>query len=281
VLLKPAFSLAQGVPLVAPRPGSSSVTVSGTVGKYYLSISGYIAPFASIVLYADGAFLRSTVADEKGYFLIPEILVKEGLAKICFDAVDFRRLGESYSCLAIKPITGPTTIDNVFLPPTLGLSRSEIAAGSSSIAWGYSMPYARVTLHFGNLIYTTTADSTGYYQIELKNVKAGVYSLYSTAELNNKPSLDPEKKVTLKALSWWEQLIAWLLELLKKLWLLLTSLSFGPLWIAIPIIILIIILILRLWPERFTYLYNNKVIIFFTKALRRHKPLHHEYFMGY
>ncbi len=275
-------SAQQAVPLVAPRPGSVSTTVSGTIGNYYLTLKGYIAPFASIVLYgADGAFLKATTADSKGYFTVTDLLVKKGFSKVCFDAVDFKRLGESYSCLTFKPIEGQTTIEDIFLPPTLGLSRSEIAAGSSAIAWGYSMPYAIVTVHVGNVVYTTTADSNGYYQIELKNVKAGVYSLYSTAELNAKPSLDPQKKVQLKALSWWEQFIAWLINLWKKIWVFLTSFTITPFWIAIPVFILIIILILKLWPEKFTILYHNRLVIFFTKALRRHKPLHHEYFMGY
>ncbi len=272
----------QAVPLVAPRPGASSTTVSGTIGNYYITLKGYIAPFASIVLYgSDGAFLKAVVTDSKGYFTVTDLLVKKGFSKVCFDAIDFKRLGESYSCLTFSPIEGPRTIDGIFLPPTLGLSRSEIAAGSSAIAWGYSMPYAIVTVHVGNVVYSTTADSNGYYQIELKNVKAGVYSLYSTAELNAKPSLDPQKRVQLKALSWWEQFIAWIMQLLKKIWVFLTSFTITPFWIAIPVFILIIILILKIWPEKFTILYHNRLVIFFTKLFRRHKPLHHEYFMGY
>ncbi len=261
--------------------GSHSVTVSARLGDFYLNLSGYIAPFASIVLYSDGIYLRATTADQFGYFTISEVLIKQGFSKFCFDAVDFKRLGESYSCMKIPPAKGNVTIKDIFLPPTLGLSRTTIAAGSSAVAFGYSMPNALVTLHFGDKTYTTYADSTGYYQFVVKDVKAGVYKLYSTAVLNEKPSLDPEKKLTLKSLSWWEQLLEWLRNLLKKIGEFFTSLSFGPLWLAIPILILIIILILKLWPERFTFLYRNRLIIFFTKALKRKHPLHHKYFMGY
>lgn len=261
--------------------GSHSATVYARLGDFYLNLSGYIAPFASIVLYSDGIYLRATTADQFGYFTISEVLIKQGFSKFCFDAVDFKRLGESYSCMKIPPAKADVTIKDIFLPPTLGLSRTTIAAGSSAIAFGYSMPGALVTLHFGNKTYTTYADNTGYYQFVIKDVKAGVYKLYSTATLNEKPSLDPERKLTLKALSWWEQLLEWLRNLLNKIWQFMTSLSFGPLWLAIPIIILIIILILKLWPERFTFLYRNRLIIFFTKALKRKHPLHHKYFVGY
>ncbi|KKP81187.1 MAG: hypothetical protein UR81_C0005G0010, partial [Candidatus Levybacteria bacterium GW2011_GWB1_35_5] len=224
--------------------GSHSVTVSARLGDFYLNLSGYIAPFASIVLYSDGIYLRATTADQFGYFTISEVLIKQGFSKFCFDAVDFKRLGESYSCMKIPPAKGNVTIKDIFLPPTLGLSRTTIAAGSSAVAFGYSMPNALVTLHFGDKTYTTYADSTGYYQFVVKDVKAGVYKLYSTATLNEKPSLEPEKKLTLKSLSWWEQILEWLKNLLNKIWQFMTSLSFGPLWLAIPIIILIIILIL-------------------------------------
>ena len=261
--------------------GSHSVTVSARLGDFYLNLSGYIAPFASIVLYSDGIYLRATTADQFGYFTISEVLIKQGFSRFCFDAVDFKRLGESYSCMKIPPAKGNVTIKDIFLPPTLGLSRTTIAAGSSAVAFGYSMPNALVTLHFGDKTYTTYADSTGYYQFVIKDVKAGVYKLYSTATLNEKPSLDPEKKLTLKSLSGWEQILEWLKNLLNKIWQFMTSLSFGPLWLAIPIIILIIILILKLWPERFTFLYRNRLIIFFTKALKRKHPLHHRYFVGY
>jgi hypothetical protein len=260
---------------------SFKTTVSASIGDFYLSLSGHIAPFASIVLTSDGIYLRATAADQFGYFTISEILVKRDFSHFCFDAVDFKRLGESYTCLTIPPMQGPYSKKDIFLPPTLGLSRSKIAAGSSTTAYGYSMSGALVTLHFGDKTYTTYADSTGYYQFELKDVKAGVYQLYPTAEFKNKPSLIPSKKLTLQSLSWWEQFLEWLRNLWKNFWLFLTSLSFGPLWLAIPILIFIIILILRLWPERFTFIYQSRLMVFFAKGLKRKKHLHHYWFMGY
>jgi len=70
--------------------GSQSATVSGRLGDFYLNISGYIAPFASIVLYSDGIYLRATTADQFGYFTISEVLIKQGFSRFCFDAVDFK-----------------------------------------------------------------------------------------------------------------------------------------------------------------------------------------------
>lgn len=261
--------------------GSLSSTVSGSVGDFYLNLSGYIAPFASIVLTTNNAYLRATTSNQTGYFTISEVLVKKGNSKYCFDALDFKRLGESYSCLTLQIIEGPYEKKDIFLPPTLGLSRSRIAAGSSTTAYGYSMPGALVTLHFGGKNITTYADSTGYYQFVLKDVKAGIYQLYPTARLNSKQSLEPSKKVTLESLSWWEQFLEWLRNLWKNFWLFFTSTSFGLLWLAIPILILIIILIVRLWPDKFTFIYQSRLMVFFAKAFKRKKHLHHAWFMGY
>lgn len=245
--------------------GSLKSTVSATLGDFYLNLSGYITPFASIVLTSEDVYLRATTSDQFGYFRITEVLIKKGFSKFCFDAFDFRRLGESYSCTSIPPAQAGVTLEDIFLPPTLGLSRSEIKEGASATAYGYSMPQALVTLTFAGRNLTTKADQAGYYQFVLKDVKAGVYQLSASAELEGKKSLLPLKKLTLKSLSPWEQFIAWLKNLWKKIVEFFTSLSFGPLWIAIPIIILIIILLWKLRPARLVF---------------RH-PLHHKYFMGY
>ena len=253
-----SFSLAQ---YKLPQ-GNLKTTVSGVLGDFYLNITGYIAPFASIVLY-DGnkVYLRATTADEKGYFRISEVLIKMGFSKFCFDAYDFKRLGESYSCQTISPATGSVTINDIFLPPTLGLSRTTIEAGGSTTAWGYSMPGAIVTLNFAGKNLTTKADQSGFYQFVLKNIDAGIYKLYAKAELNGKKSLDPQKKVELKSLSKADQAIAVTEDLLKKIWELLTTYWF--IWIVVPVLILIIILLGRLLK------------------LHRHHYLHHKYFVGY
>ena len=169
---------------------------------------------------------------------------------------------------------------DIFLPPTLGLLRNEIGEGGEAIAFGYTMPGALVTLHLSNgKTYTTTADQTGYYEFHIKDLRAGIYKLFATAEYKNKQSLTPTKKIQLKALSWWEQFIAFLRDLWNAFIRFLTSVYLNPLWIAVPIIISIIILILKIWPEKFTFIYNNKLISILPH--RRGKKLHHSWWMGY
>ncbi|MCL5435285.1 MAG: hypothetical protein M1405_02765 [Patescibacteria group bacterium] len=259
------------------------IPVQAQVGKFYLNLSGYISPYASVVLTIDGLFVRATVADAGGNFSISGVLIKEGFSKFCLEAVDFKRLGDSFTCFTVPPAKGDVTMTGIFLPPTLGLSKNVIAEGGETLAFGYTMPGAEVTLYLSNgQKLTTTADSTGYYIFNIKNLKAGKYNLYARAFYNHKESLAPTKTLELRALSWWEQIIAFIKSIINKIIKFFSSWALGPLWLALPILILIIILILKLWPEKFTFIYQSRLIIFFTRAFRKpRKPLHHSWWLGY
>jgi len=246
---------------------SHTVDVEATIGDLYFNFAGYISPNASLVLIIDGVTARATVADANGNFSISGVLIKKGFSHFCVDAVDFKRLGESYTCFDIPPAEESVTMSNVFLPPTLGLARTEIVEGSPAKAYGYSMPGALVTLYINGKQLTTYADATGYYEFSVNDLKAGKYSVYARAELNQKHSLEPTKKLQLNALSWWDQFIAYLKSLWNKLLRFLTNLALGPLWLLIPIIILIIILLVKLWPGKIPF--------------KKKHALHHKWWMGY
>ena len=259
------------------------IPVQGQVGKLFLSLSGYISPYASVVLTIDGLFVRATVADAGGNFSISGVLIKEGFTSFCLEAVDFKRLGDSYTCFNVPPAKDNVIMNDIFLPPTLGLSKNVIAEGGETLAYGYTMPGAEVTLYLSNgQKLTTTADSTGYYIFHIKNLKAGNYSLYAKAFYNHKESLAPTKKLQLRALSLWEQIIAFIQSIINNIIKFFTSFALGPLWLGLPILILIIILILKIWPEKFTFIYQSRLIIFFARGFRKpKKPLHHAWWLGY
>jgi hypothetical protein len=250
--------------------GSLGTGVEASVGQFYLNLSGYISPFASVVLTSNGIFMKATTADAQGNFSFSQVLITKGFSQFCLDAIDFKRIGESYTCFSIPPATASVTMQDIFLPPTLGLSRTKINEGGSATAFGYTMPNAKVTLHINGELLTVYADAGGYYEFVLKNLKVGNYSLYSTAQYKQKESLTPTKKLQLESLSkpkqvanlvgnWWDQLLRFL-----KNWL------WNPLWLVIPILILIIILIWKLWGRR--RIFKNP----FEK-----RPLHHSWWIGY
>jgi hypothetical protein len=91
------------------------------------------------------------------------------------------------------------------------------------------MPNADVTLNINSKELFTAADSTGYYQFKLTNLKAGNYTLYASATYYKKHSLSPTKKLNLKFLTLWEEFLLFLQGLWNNFLRLLTSLSLGPL----------------------------------------------------
>jgi len=262
--------------------GNFKVDISASVGEFYLNISGFISPYASIVMTTpEGSFLRSAVADSKGIFYISQVLIKKGFSGFCLTAVDFKRLGESTTCFSFPPATGGITMRDLFLPPTLGLLKNEVTAGGEIVAYGYTMPFATVTITLsdGRKV-SVTADSTGYYVFRIKDLKSGAYQLFATARHEGKDSLSPTKSLTFKVMSLWDQFLVFIRNILNRISEFFTSLGLGPLWLGIPIIILIIILILKLWPESFTFVYQSKLVVFFSKKSNK-KKLHHAWFIGY
>lgn len=272
-----------------PFGGGLGSKVSASVGEYYLSVRGFTSPFASVSLYIDNIFIRGTVANEKGDFSISQVLIKLGLSKFCLKTADAKHLGESESCINIPAAQGSLEKQDIFLPPTLGLSKNQIPENSSTIAYGYTKPGAQVTLILsnGNKL-NTKADSSGYFEFILKGFKAGKYTLYATAKYNNIDAIGPSKSLSLNVLSKTGETVAKIGDFWNWLWNLLTSWSLGPLWLAIPVIILIIILILKLWPRTWHWpfrstgiFYNPKIARFFDFLGRRKRHLHHAWWMGY
>lgn len=261
---------------------SSRTNVSASVGEFTLSVSGEISPNASIVMTdSEGTFLRAGVADKRGNFSISQVLIKKGFSGFCLTAIDFKRLGESTTCFSFAPAQGSINMPDLFLPPTMGLLKNEITAGSDAFAYGYTMPFAAVTMYLNDgTRFTVSADATGYYKFTIKNLKAGSYQLFANAKYQGKQSLDPTKRLRLRALSLWEQILAFIKDLLRRIYQLFTSTGLGPLWLLIPLLILIIILILKLWPERFTFIYQSKLIKFLSKRFGKRR-LHHWWWLGY
>jgi len=262
-------------------------SVGATVGEFYLNLSGYSSPSSLISLVSDNVSLRSIVADEKGNFLISQVLIKNGFSNFCLKTTDFTNLGQSTTCITIAPVNSSITIDNIFLPPSLALWKNKIAYYESDLVFGYTMPKAVVVLHInpsaggaGNdQTIITKANANGYYRFVFK-FPSGKYDLFATAKYENTDSRAPSKSLTLEVLNWFGLLISMLRDLLNKLVTLFTSLTFGPLLIEIPIIILIIILLIKLWGKRFTSI-TAEFLGVFVLMFKSKKKLHHYWFVGY
>jgi len=260
---------------------SHDVTVGAQIGEFVANISGFIAPYASVVMTIDDTIVRSTVADANGYFHLSQIEIKNGFDHFCLTAVDVKRLGQSKACFKFTPVSSNYTKTNIFLPPTLGLYKKEIDAGQEALAWGYSMPGATVTLHLSDgRTLTTTADSSGYYEFRPKFKDPGDYELFADASYQKQQSEEPVDKVKLTALSLAGKVGITTEKVGKTIWELLSG-PIGFLLLAIPIIILIIILLRKLLQSRKPGLPRTLEHHGPFDFLFRQKKLHHSWYVGY
>ncbi len=251
---------------------SKSSVVTATVGTYHLSVTGYQSPYASIILKTqNGIFLASTTADANGYFSISNILINSSVLTYCFQAVDFKRIGESEACITLDgPINSDITRTDIFLPPTIGLSKKQINAGQDAIIYGYSMPGATVYLYIEGEVVTLTADITGFYTYTYKNVPEGVFRITTSAELNDKKSLDPTNEVVLESLSVGQQITNTGKKTIEKVKKAVPFNLLPFLLIALGFLVAIGFLLYKL---------KLRIWVIFIDFLRHRKKMHHDWFL--
>jgi hypothetical protein len=207
-----------------------------SVGKYYFSASGIVSPYASVVMTSQDYFLASTVADEDGKFYLPKALVNDGLDNFCLEAIHIRRIGTSYTCFNVEVPKRDFSKDQIFLPPTVGLSGRKIEPNSSITASGYTMPSSTVNVKLGEGFWVEAkADENGFYNTELKSgIPPGKYELYATAVYGAQISEKPTRTFTIEVIGLLNKIPLWLIVLL----------------ILILILILVFILLIILWKRR-------------------------------
>ena len=214
----------------------SNVDLEASVGRFYFSASGIASPYASIVMTNQDIFLSSTVANKDGVFLLPAALVNDGFDTFCLEAIDVRRIGTSYTCFETDPPTGDYTKENLFLPPTIGLSGQEIAPNSPITASGYTMPRSEVYFNVSDdIVIEAFSDEDGYYDLQLNTgvpggIPAGTYELYATAVLGVQVSAVPDRTFRVEVLSLFGFIPSWALMLALLLLILIFILLFILLW---------------------------------------------------
>lgn len=229
-----AFTLFSFTPSVFAQ--NQKTNVSATVGDFTLSISGFVTPFASVVVKTkDGVLLASLTTNEQGNLSVFDILINKGLSGLCFTVIDQKRLGESETCIPMSEPESNIVMQDIFLPPTLVLSQTEINENAQVGASGYTMPLAQVTISVGQKQIVTTADQKGFFTASLGAIKAGQYNIYAIALYNGKTSYTPTKFLGLQSQSLTSQIQ-------KKI----ISLPWGWIVFAAVICILIIIVIVVL-----------------------------------
>lgn len=279
----PSTSYAQAISPTSVASQSGIVNVKVTINGFSLSLSGYLAPYASITLTSGGSSFASVVADAQGNFSFTNIKVAKGFSSFCLDGIDYKRLGESESCFTIPPVTTPFSKTQIFLPPTIGVFRENVNIGDKALVFGYGMPHAQIRIILDKqVICQKTADDGGYYECNFAITKEGNHEVYAEASRNGKDSEPQLKRVLIKGIALIKQPTTAPLP------------GFNPNQLVVPgilialllLILLIIFLIIWLrkhppaWMPRF-YLPNpGDVVQHKFAAFFREKKLHHSWMDG-
>lgn len=248
------------VPVFGKTTSPSGATrIKAQVNGRLLTISGFIAPYASVGLSSGGRTLRTTVADATGKFRIENVLVWKDFKDFCLDSVDWKRLGESYSCFTVPQTLQNIVFSDILLPPTIGISSKEITQGHDVMIFGFTMPNAVVTIHLNEFeTLTVTADSEGYYSYVLKDVKVGTYQLIAGAVYQGKTSVPSLKPVILKAIA----LTARAIKTVERNWVIIALLT--------GVVLLITTISFIKWRKQILKRFGI-----------RYGELHHAWFVGY
>jgi hypothetical protein len=273
-------------PSFAQSMTTPSTQVTARVGDFYLTVSGFAAPYATVILSSGGEKYRTVVADKRGSFSISSVSIKRGFSQFCLRMIDVQQLGESTACFRFEPATSSIAMRGIYLPPTQRLQRSVINEQDDAVVMGYTMPGALVTIHIEKgQTYTATAGINGYYEYAIRRIKAGTYQLYVTAEYFGKQSEEPNTRLTLKSLSLPDQIEEKAKEKVRDFVQDLQQVgdekALGPLWIAIPLLALIYLLLHKLWPKYFRIVDLKSLIAVLSKFAKPKKKLHHAWFVGY
>ena len=286
-LLACFITLAEGVWAQTSTPTplptqSSDVNVKVTINGFLLTLSGYLAPYASITLVSNGNVFASTVADPNGNFTFSSVRVAKGFTSFCLDGIDYKRLGESEACFTIPPVTGAYSKSGIFLPPTLGVFRANVNVGDKALVFGYGMPGAHIKVHLDNSVACEkNADSGGYYECNILISKEGDHKVYADATLNNKPSEPQLKRVLIKGIA----LVKQVTPVVPRV----PAISFGlpefliALFLLLLLIVALIVILRRFKPKWIPAVpVPNPVVVYkhIFHALFRDRRLHHYWMKG-
>ncbi len=248
---------AQTTSLSNPIP--YSVQVTATIPYYWwLELTGWTSPYASVELSMEQVVKRVTTADSEGRFTF-RIALPRTLAPFCLIATDVSNISSHPLCLAPPPPEFDILIKEVVMPPTLKIDRGKIAKGETVAAQGYTTLNSEVVpylfeekprgFRFPRVFAAEVpkpqvkSDQNGFYQLNLPTSEIGKNRIFVGSIFLANPS---PKSTTLvfDVLSWWRMILERIITFLANLfWLLIKFLTtpWGIILLEIGIIVLLLV----------------------------------------
>lgn len=169
-----------------PPPGPSGSPTVGSIPTVPGAVPGQIPaqnetrvvvrgkayPNASVNILLDGEIIGIVQADSNADFLFNTSNVTPGTATFGFWARDRNNI-TSVTVAAVFEVvqSAVTTMSNIFLPPTLGLSENQVQPGEQLNIFGQSVPQAEVTTEISGggsaTSYEAEVDASGDWALQL------------------------------------------------------------------------------------------------------------------
>lgn len=127
---------------------SSSVSISGSIGKNEVTITGYTSPKSRVELSSPRVF-AVTYSNDTGYFVFDKTLLPQNPSDLCLISIDDNQRQNTPTCIPSPPQTNyHTDIGPILLPPTISLENDTINPNSTIITSGQSIPNSQISVHF-------------------------------------------------------------------------------------------------------------------------------------
>ncbi len=134
-------------------------------------LRGMAYPNSTVNILLNGQTLGSVQADSNADFLYTTTAVTPGTETFSFSATDDTGIASLLESVVFEVVQSAiTTVANVFLPPSIGVSATSIVPGGLLTISGQSVPYAQVTTQIDGQASSTlvsAVDASGDWALQL------------------------------------------------------------------------------------------------------------------
>ena len=167
---------------IPPTPTSTPAGWSGGKTLTTVDFFGLTSPFALVRLTKFGRVVATKQADSAGDFYIRLSAIPAGSYDFGLYSEDrFGRLTLTSNITISLVARTVTTIENIFLTPTISINRSDVLSGQNLMVFGETYPNSLVSVFVGETLYDEVvySNSQGFWQMEIdtKNLDVGPQSV--------------------------------------------------------------------------------------------------------
>lgn len=168
----PTVPIPNGTPTVGSTPsipGATPGTIPSAI-ETKVVLRGKAYPGSSVKILLDGKTLTTVTADNNADFLFSSTEVTPGTATFGFSATDKNGTASIINTVVFEVLQSAiTTVANIFIPPTIKVSQTQVDPGELLTISGQSVPNAKVATQISTAssTLTSTTDGSGTWALQI------------------------------------------------------------------------------------------------------------------